>query len=110
MNQKQSEIAVAQSELDVLTEKANSGQKAIDQAKEKIESIEANRAENLEQIERHKHEKARLEKDVRKIQDALQKLATSEPEVRSQISSARQKADREQPKPRIITTQGLGAN
>nr|KAK5432386.1 Structural maintenance of chromosomes protein 4 [Exophiala xenobiotica] len=100
MNQKQSEIAVAQSELDILTEKANSEQKAIDQAKEKIESIEANRAEKLEQIERHKHEKARLEKDVRKIQDALQKLATSEPEVRSQISSARQKADREQPKPR----------
>ncbi|KAK5202282.1 Structural maintenance of chromosomes protein 4, partial [Exophiala xenobiotica] len=99
MNQKQSEIAVAQFELDILTEKANSGQKAIDQAKEKIESIEANRAEKLEQIERHKHEKARLEKDVRKIQDALQKLATSEPEVRSQISSARQKADREQPKP-----------
>ncbi|KIW61617.1 hypothetical protein PV05_01717 [Exophiala xenobiotica] len=93
MNQKQSEIAVAQSELDILTEKANSGQKAIDQAKEKIESIEANRAEKLEQIEQRKHEKARLEKDVRKIQDALQKLTASEPEVRSQISSARQKAD-----------------
>ncbi|KAK5562243.1 Structural maintenance of chromosomes protein 4, partial [Exophiala xenobiotica] len=93
MNQKQSDIAVAQSELDILTEKANSGQKAIGQAKEKIDGIEAHRAEKLEQIERHKHEKARLEKNVRKIQDALQKLATSEPQVRSQISSARQKAE-----------------
>lgn len=93
MNQKQSEIAVAQSELDILKEKANSGQKAIDQANEKIESIEASRESKLEEIEQHKHAKARLEKDVRKIQDALQKLAASEPEVRSQISSARQKAD-----------------
>ena len=36
---------------------------------------------------------ARLEKDLRKIQDALQKLAKSEPDVRTQVSSARQKAD-----------------
>lgn len=93
INQKQSEIAVAQSELDILKEKASSGQKAIDQAKEKIETIEVNRSNKVEEIEQHKHEKARLEKDVRKIQDALQKLAASEPEVRSQISSARQKAD-----------------
>ncbi|KIX00669.1 uncharacterized protein Z518_09734 [Rhinocladiella mackenziei CBS 650.93] len=93
INQKQSAIAVAQSELDILKEKANSGQKAIDQANAKIEIIESNRSEKLEEIEQRKHEKARLEKDVKKIQDALQKLAASEPEVRSQISSARQKAD-----------------
>lgn len=93
INQKQSAIAVTQSELDILREKANSGQKAIDQANAKIESIEVNKADKLEEIEQRKHEKARLEKDVRKIQDALQKLAASEPEVRSQISSARQKAD-----------------
>ncbi|KAK4936548.1 Structural maintenance of chromosomes protein 4 [Elasticomyces elasticus] len=93
INQKQSEIAVAQSELDILKEKASSGQKAIDQANTKIESIEVNRLDKLGEIERHKHDKARLEKDVRKIQDALQKLAASEPEVRSQIASARQKAD-----------------
>lgn len=93
INQKQSTIAVAQSELDILREKATSGQKAVDQANAKIESIEAEKATKLEEIEQRRHEKARLEKDVRKIQDALQKLAASEPEVRSQISSARQKAD-----------------
>lgn len=93
IDQKQSAIAVANSELDILKEKANSGQKAIDQSNAKIEAIEANRSEKLEEIEQRKHEKLRLEKDVRKIQDALQKLAASEPEVRSQISSARQKAD-----------------
>jgi len=93
IDQKQSAIAVANSELEILREKANSGQKAIDQANAKIESIESSRDEKLEEIEQRKHEKLRLEKDVRKIQDALQKLAASEPEVRAQISSARQKAD-----------------
>jgi structural maintenance of chromosome 4 len=106
INQKQSDIAVAQSELDILKEKANSGQKAIDQANAKIESSEANRSEKLEQIEQRKHEKARLEKDVRKIQDALQKLAASEPEVRSQISSARQKAD--EARASLATSQNQG--
>ncbi|KIY03289.1 uncharacterized protein Z520_01756 [Fonsecaea multimorphosa CBS 102226] len=93
INQKQSTIAVAQSELDILKDKANSGQKSIDQANERIASIESDKATKLEEIQQRKHEKARLEKDIRKIQDALQKLAASEPEVRSQISSARQKAD-----------------
>ncbi|KIV96343.1 hypothetical protein PV10_00224 [Exophiala mesophila] len=93
INQKQSAIAVTQSELDILKEKANSGQKAIDQATEKIEQIEATKEEKLGEIEQRKHEQKRLDKDVRKIQDALQKLAASEPEVRSQISTARQKAE-----------------
>ncbi|EXJ88816.1 structural maintenance-chromosome 4 [Capronia epimyces CBS 606.96] len=93
INQKQSALAVAQSELDILREKASRGQKAIDQANTKIESIEASRVEKLEEMEQRKHEKARLEKDVRKIQDALQKLAASEPDARAHISSARQKAD-----------------
>ena len=93
IDQKQSAIAVTQSELDILREKADSGQKAIDQASSKIKTIEADKTAKLEAIEQRKHEKARLEKDVRKIQDALQKLTASEPEVRSQISSARQKAD-----------------
>jgi structural maintenance of chromosome 4 len=93
INQKQSAIAVAQSELDILKDKATSGQKAIDQANAKIEAIESDKTAKLELIEQRRHEKARLEKDVKKIQDALQRLAVSEPEVRSQISSARQKAD-----------------
>lgn len=93
INQKQSAIAVTQSELDILKEKASSGQKAIDRANEKIEQIEATKAEKLGEIEQRKHEQKRLDKDVRKIQDALHKLAASEPEVRSQISTARQKAE-----------------
>lgn len=93
INQKQSHTAVLQSELDILVEKANSGQKAVGEAEAKVESIQEKQAEKAAEIEQRQKEKARLEKDIRKIQDALQKLAHSEPEVRSQISSARQKAD-----------------
>ena len=93
INQKQSQIAVIQSELDIIREKASSGQKAVSDAKAKVESIQTTRNEKAAEIEQRQHEKSRLEKDVRKIEDALQKLARSEPEVRSQISSARQKAD-----------------
>ena len=93
INQLQSASAVKQSELDLLQEKAGSGQRALEEAQSRIVSIqddiEAKKAERGEK----QSQKLRLEKDVRKLQDALHKLASTEPEVRSQISSARQKAD-----------------
>ncbi|KAI1624986.1 RecF/RecN/SMC [Exophiala viscosa] len=75
INQKQSEIAVAQSELDILKEKASTNAK--------IESIEISRSEKLEEIERHKHDKARLEKDKlaatrQKADEARASLASSQ--------------------------------
>ncbi len=106
VNQKQSHIAVVESELDIIREKASSGQRAIEDAKLKMESIQATRVEKSAEVEQRQHEKTRLEKDVRKIQDALQKLARSEPEVRSQISSARQKAD--EARASLATSQNQG--
>jgi len=93
VNEKQSEMVLAQSELDIFHEKAVRRQKAIEDSNVMIRTIETTRSEKLEEIERCQHQKTHLEKDVRKIQDALQKLARSEPEVRSQISTARQRAD-----------------
>ena len=93
INEKQSAIAVAKSELDILREKANAGALALEDANAKINSIGEAQAGKITEIQQRQNEKARLEKDVRKIQDALQKLARSEPDVRSQISNARQKAD-----------------
>ncbi|ETN45332.1 uncharacterized protein HMPREF1541_09163 [Cyphellophora europaea CBS 101466] len=106
ITQKQSNIAVLQSELDILLEKASSGQKAVDEAQAKVESIQESQATKAAEIEQRQKEKARLEKEVRKIQDALQKLAHSEPEVRSQISSARQKAD--EARASLVTSQNQG--
>ena len=93
INEKQSAIAVAQSELDILKEKANAGAVALEEAQSKITSIEEGISTKEAEVQQRQAEKTRLEKDVRKLQDALQKLANSEPEVRSQLSSARQKAD-----------------
>ena len=93
INQLQSAAAVKQSELDLLQEKAGSGQRALEEAQTRIVSIQAEiEAKKSERAEKES-QKSRLEKDVRKLQDALQKLASTEPVVRSQISSARQKAD-----------------
>jgi structural maintenance of chromosome 4 len=93
INEKQSAIAVARSELDILREKANAGAVALEEANGKIVSIQEAQTAKVAEIDQCQLEKARLDKDVRKIQDALQKLTRSEPEVRSQISSARQKTD-----------------
>lgn len=93
INEKQSAIAVAKSELDILKERANAGALALEEANGKVVSIEETQAAKAAEIEQRLTEKARLEKDIRKIQDALQKLGRSEPEVRSQLSSARQRAE-----------------
>lgn len=93
INQQRSAMAVAQSELDLLREKANSGQKAIDNATEKINVIKAAGQSKMDEKAERQAEGRRIEKDIRKIQDAIQKLSASEPEMRSRVSSARQKAD-----------------
>jgi structural maintenance of chromosome 4 len=93
INDKQSAIAVSRSELDILREKANAGALALEEANNKIASIVEAQTARAAETDQRQAEKTRLEKDIRKIQDALQKLARSEPEVRTQISSARQKAE-----------------
>ncbi len=93
INERQSAIAVARSELEILQEKANAGALALEEANSKINSIEEAQTAKAAEQEQRQSEKARLEKDVRKHQNALQTLAQSEPEMRSQVSGSRQKAD-----------------
>ena len=93
INQRQSALAVARSELELLNQKANAGAQAIEEANAKIAQIEESQATKVEELEERQAQKKRFEKDVKKLEDALQKLAQSEPEVRSQITNARQKAD-----------------
>lgn len=106
INHKQSSLAVAQSELDILLERANAGQKALDDAEARIQDITSQKAQKEEEIEQRRQELKRLEKDCRKYNDALTKLSTSEPEVRNQISSARQKA--EEARASLANTQNQG--
>lgn len=106
INEKQSGIAVAQSELDILREKASAGAVAIREIQEKIAAIEEGRKTRTLELEEIKTQKARLEKETNKVQIELTKLAQREPEMRSQLSGARQKADEARASLSSTQTQG----
>ncbi|KAI9052431.1 hypothetical protein LZ554_003777 [Drepanopeziza brunnea f. sp. 'monogermtubi'] len=93
INQKQSAIAVAQSELAILHEKANAGAVALVETEAKIASIEEGREAKLAELEECKSERSRLEKEAARVGSELEKLSQKEPEFRSRLSGARQKAD-----------------
>ena len=93
INEKQSAIAVTQSELDILQERASAGVVALEEIQEKIKSItESRKAKEIETKEL-KAEKVKLGKDVGKIEIDLAKLGPREVEIRSKLSGTRQKAD-----------------
>ncbi|KAI9820848.1 MAG: hypothetical protein M1832_003481 [Thelocarpon impressellum] len=93
INEKQSAIAVAQSELDILHEKSNAGAVALGEINGRIESIEESKAAKLAELEKLKIQRASVEKQAAKIQAEVDKLAQREPDMRAQLSGARQKAD-----------------
>lgn len=93
INEKQSAIALSQSELDILREKSNAGALALEETQAKIRGIEESRTAKQAELEECKSHKAKLEKEASKVQAELAKLAQREPEKRSQLSVARQKAD-----------------
>lgn len=93
VNQKQSSIAVAQSELDILRERASAGAVALEEGQKKINAIEEGRNAKTEELNKLKIERAQLEKELKKLDQELAKHSQKEPELRSQLSGARQKAD-----------------
>lgn len=106
INQKQSAIAVAESEMTILQEKANAGAVALEEMQAKMVSIEEGRVVKLEQLKERQTEKAKLEKEAKKVEAELQKLAQDEPKLRSQLSNARQKADEARSSLSATQTQG----
>ncbi|KAE8445585.1 hypothetical protein EG329_013218 [Mollisiaceae sp. DMI_Dod_QoI] len=93
INQKQSAIAVAESELAILHEKANAGAVALEETEAKLVSIQEGREAKLAELEECKAERVRLEKEAAKVETELNSLSKKEPELRSRLSGARQKAD-----------------
>ena len=106
VNDKQSAIAVAQSELDILRDKASAGAVAIREIREKIHGIEEGRESRSAELEEVKTQKTYLEKERNKVQKELTKFAQREPEMRSQLSGARQKADEARASLSSTQTQG----
>ena len=93
INQKQSAIAVAESEMTILQEKANAGAVAQEELETKILSVKEGRKAKEEGLEEIQAEKIKLEKKNQEIEAELQELANQEPKGRNALSNARQKAD-----------------
>ena len=106
INQKQSAIAVAESELAILREKANSGAVALEEMRARIASIEETGDAKSGELEECQAEKLKLEKEAEKVRDELENLAQFEPKLRAQLSNARQKADEARSSLSASQTQG----
>ncbi len=106
INDKQSTLAVTQSELDILRERASAGTTALEDIREKMKIMEENRQTKESEVEDMKARKTQIEKEASKIQLELAKLAQKEPELRSQLSGARQRADEARASLSSTQTQG----
>ena len=93
ITQKQSQIAVAESELRILQEKANAGAVAVEELQGKITSIQENKAAKKKELKECEAEKEELVKEAENMESELKVLSEQEPKMRSKISNARQKAD-----------------
>ncbi|KAI0121775.1 RecF/RecN/SMC protein [Daldinia grandis] len=93
INQKQSAIAVAESEMAILEEKANAGAVALEEMQTKIANIEESRKAKLAELKECQAEKVKLEKEAKKVVVDLESLVQMEPKARAKVSNARQKAE-----------------
>ncbi|KAF2176379.1 condensin subunit Cut3 [Zopfia rhizophila CBS 207.26] len=106
INEKQSAIAVAQSELDILREKDNAGAVAIAEVEAKIAGYEEAKSAKAAELEDCKVQKKKVVKDAQKVQAQLDELSQREPAIRSKLSGARQKADEARASLSATQTQG----
>ncbi|KAI6245639.1 Structural maintenance of chromosomes protein 4 [Erysiphe necator] len=93
ISQINSAIAVAESELSIIHEKANASAVALEESKAKISSIKNDREAKLIELENSKAQRAKLELHASRIQSELNQLLSQEQEIRKNLSTARQKAD-----------------
>lgn len=106
INQKKSAIAVAESELNILKEKANAGAVALEEMEGKIATIEERRLEKQSELKACQKEKAELEAEAQEVEAEIQQLVEQEPKIRSKVSNARQKADEARSSLSATQTQG----
>ncbi|KKK20217.1 hypothetical protein AOCH_005760 [Aspergillus ochraceoroseus] len=107
INKKQSALAVAQSELDILQEKSNAGAVLLEEARCKVSSIEDTIAQKEEDLEECKGQRSALDEQVAQLKNDLKKYSTRDPEVRAHVSSARQRA--EEARASVANTQNRGS-
>ncbi|KAK4676068.1 Structural maintenance of chromosomes protein 4 [Podospora pseudoanserina] len=106
INQKQSAIAVAESELAILEEKAKAGGVALEEMEAKIVAIQELQAAKAEEFKACQAEKDALKKEGRRVVAELEELAQEEPKFRAKLSNLRQKADEARSSFSATKTQG----
>ncbi|KAK3077152.1 hypothetical protein LTS18_011080, partial [Coniosporium uncinatum] len=99
-------MAVAQSELEILREKENSGAKAIEEVEAKIVGFEEAKQAKVQELFECKADKKTLEKNLQRVTTEMDDLAKKELTIRSKLSGARQKADEARASLSAIQTQG----
>ena len=93
INEKQSAMAVAQSELDIIRERENAGAKGIAEVEAKIEALQESKESKVGELQECKTAKKQITKELQSIQAQIEELAQKEAPLRSKLSGARAKAD-----------------
>ena len=106
INEKRSTIAVTRSELDILQERLNASAVAADETHMRIKSIEETRQTKAAEIVHLKSQRSTLDKNASRIRNENEELVRKEPEIQSQVSAARQRA--EEARSSLSTTQSQG--
>jgi len=106
INEKQSAMAVAQSELDILRERENAGAKGIAEVEAKIETLQESKQTKTAELKQCKAEEKRIEKETHRMQSKMEELTQKEPTLRSKLSGARAKADEARASLSSAQTQG----
>ncbi|KAG9993558.1 structural maintenance of chromosome protein, partial [Aureobasidium melanogenum] len=106
VNEKQSSISVAQSELDILRERGNAGANAIQEIESKITALFETREAKAVEYKECRRERKEVEQSVQETQAEIDHLVSQEPALRSKLSGARQKADEARASLAATQTQG----
>ncbi|KAI4105508.1 MAG: hypothetical protein LQ339_003350 [Xanthoria mediterranea] len=93
INEKLSSVAVTQSELDILRERASADDVALEEVQERMRTLQETKKSKEAELKDLKARKAQIEKDAARTQTEVSKSAKDEPTLRSRLSGARQKAD-----------------
>ncbi len=93
INEKLSSVAVTQSELDILRERASADDVALEEVQGKMRTLQETKKSKEAELKDLRARKAQIEKDAARTQTEVSKSAKDEPTLRSRLSGARQKAD-----------------
>lgn len=93
ISEKQSAIDVAQSERDLLAQKATSAQDALEEAEQAITAIKENDQAKRDEYKRLKKEAAEAQKQLAAAEQKLEGMSSQSEALRSKLSAAAHKAD-----------------